>query len=236
MPELEARFVSPGRAFSAQALEETSFQTTLLSLTKPVLEQVRDDALSRNLFAAGAQALWYSAVDDAIVREGLNPNDDAVAALRAALRADDLAADAFTVAQSVLTAAAATYPGPSAEEMIQQLDDALGLTEDALTAAGHSRGARLNWRARVRRGVRTGFTGFAGLIALNSMRIAQRSEKMWVAHHDESTRASHLELDGTVVAVERPFLLTSGSMMYPGDPRGTYGEIVNCRCVIVSPR
>lgn len=51
----------------------------------------------------------------------------------------------------------------------------------------------------------------------------------WIATRDSRTREQHLERDGEVVPVGRPF---SGGLAYPGDPSAPAGEIVNCRCTV----
>ena len=53
--------------------------------------------------------------------------------------------------------------------------------------------------------------------------------KIWVAVLDSSTRDSHISVDGE----ERPLdVAFSNGLLYPGDPRGSAEEIINCRCVI----
>ena len=40
----------------------------------------------------------------------------------------------------------------------------------------------------------------------------------------------HLAADGEVVPVDKPFVKTGESLMYPGDPSGSPGNIINCEC------
>ena len=57
--------------------------------------------------------------------------------------------------------------------------------------------------------------------------------KQWSAA-GQNTRDTHAELDGTVMAVDEPFVSSSGAeMMYPGEPGAPAAEVVNCRCVLV---
>jgi len=53
--------------------------------------------------------------------------------------------------------------------------------------------------------------------------------KIWVAVLDGATRDSHAAVDGEERPIDRPF---SNGLMFPGDPRGDAGEVINCRCVI----
>lgn len=53
--------------------------------------------------------------------------------------------------------------------------------------------------------------------------------KIWVTVGDAHVRQTHAEQDGE----ERPINMAfSNGLMYPGDPRGSAEEIINCRCVI----
>ena len=52
-------------------------------------------------------------------------------------------------------------------------------------------------------------------------------QKEWIATNDDRTRDSHADLDGEIVDMEEPF---SNGLMYPGDPNGDPGEVINCRC------
>jgi len=56
-------------------------------------------------------------------------------------------------------------------------------------------------------------------------------EKEWGATEDARTRLTHNLADGQVVAIDKPFTVGGIRMMYPGDPKGTAKEVINCRCV-----
>lgn len=59
-------------------------------------------------------------------------------------------------------------------------------------------------------------------------------EKMWVAVHDNRTRASHRYLDGQHVPLGESFVTETGTKIaFPGDPDCPEpSEIYNCRCTI----
>lgn len=56
--------------------------------------------------------------------------------------------------------------------------------------------------------------------------------KEWVAAEDERTRTAHVDADGQVVDMDQPFRVGGELLMYPGDPAGSAGNIINCRCAV----
>lgn len=92
-------------------------------------------------------------------------------------------------------------------------------------------------------------THTAGMHASQSVAKSSRFplEKRWVAVEDHRTRDfgegdgivdeySHRIMDGVTVPLEDPFLVprsdgTKEALMFPGDPRGSAGNVINCRCV-----
>lgn len=83
-------------------------------------------------------------------------------------------------------------------------------------------------------------------------RMAQRSTrplvKRWSSVEDTRTRSfieddtyDHRVMDGQRVALEQPFMVptifgTREPLMFPGDPNGTAGNIINCRCAMTFRR
>lgn len=59
------------------------------------------------------------------------------------------------------------------------------------------------------------------------MRFGGITTKTWITAGDEATRDSHRAQDGQTVPIDQPF---HNGLMYPGDPSGAPGEIINCRC------
>ena len=73
-------------------------------------------------------------------------------------------------------------------------------------------------------------------------------KREWLAAHDDRTRTidpligdpdqyGHLQADGQIVAKDVPFLIPRFGgkpepLMYPGDPNGRAGNVINCRCAI----
>lgn len=72
--------------------------------------------------------------------------------------------------------------------------------------------------------------------------------KMWNSVEDARTRTildddtyDHAVMDGERVAMEQPFMVptifgTREPLMYPGDPNGTAGNVINCRCSVTFRR
>lgn len=54
----------------------------------------------------------------------------------------------------------------------------------------------------------------------------------WIATRDGRTRGEHAEADGQVVPIGLPFAVGGDVMAYPGDPAGSPGNTINCRCTV----
>jgi len=57
--------------------------------------------------------------------------------------------------------------------------------------------------------------------------------KTWVAFHDNKTRETHREVDGTTIPIDDMFQVGAAELMYPCDETNGYDnpeELVNCRC------
>lgn len=54
--------------------------------------------------------------------------------------------------------------------------------------------------------------------------------KQWDSAMDKRTRESHALVDGEIRELDKPF---SNGLMFPGDPDGGPGEVINCRCALL---
>lgn len=96
---------------------------------------------------------------------------------------------------------------------------------------------------------RTEVIGAANAGAFEQMVFAgftdDEASKEWLATEDPRTRKSHREADGQVVPLHQPFVVdvvkseggvdvTVGTenLNFPGDPTGSAGNVINCRCSI----
>lgn len=77
-------------------------------------------------------------------------------------------------------------------------------------------------------------TGRAANIArYKQFQAAGVEEIMWVASRDEKTRVSHVAAHGTRVQLGGAF---DNGLRHPHDPRGSAGEVINCRCTFRATR
>jgi hypothetical protein len=68
-------------------------------------------------------------------------------------------------------------------------------------------------------------------------------DKKWISAKDNRVRGNpngkypnsqfdHWDMDGQIVPMDRPFYLSGiDELQFPGDPKGSPGDIINCRCV-----
>jgi len=52
----------------------------------------------------------------------------------------------------------------------------------------------------------------------------------WASAHDNRVRLDHLEADGQVVRIGTPFNVGGEGLLFPGDPRGSPANVIQCRC------
>ncbi|WP_075780073.1 phage portal protein [Marinitoga sp. 1137] len=58
-------------------------------------------------------------------------------------------------------------------------------------------------------------------------------KKEWLTARDERVRTEHENADGQIVNVNEPFIVGGEHLMYPLDPAGSPGNIINCRCTVI---
>jgi len=69
--------------------------------------------------------------------------------------------------------------------------------------------------------------------SVESYKQAEIEELEWLTAKDERVRPEHHDADGQRVAVGQRFLVGGEYLEHPGDPVGSPGNIINCRCVTV---
>jgi hypothetical protein len=74
--------------------------------------------------------------------------------------------------------------------------------------------------------------GFANEAVAENMKI-DGTVKEWVAIQDNRTRVTHSFASGQRVALEEFFVVGGEKLKYPGDPRGSAGNTINCRCASI---
>ena len=88
------------------------------------------------------------------------------------------------------------------------------------------------WQAlRIARTETTFASGFAAMRAASQYNF--EVTKQWIAATDDRTRRDHRIENGQIVDFNEPFIMADGTQMqYPGDPKGTAAQVINCRCTI----
>lgn len=66
--------------------------------------------------------------------------------------------------------------------------------------------------------------------AARSLKVPMRRE--WISAWDERTRRTHALADGQKVGMDEAFVVGATALMFPGDPNGPAGEVINCRCAV----
>lgn len=87
---------------------------------------------------------------------------------------------------------------------------------------------------RIARTETTTATNAATVMAAQSSNLVL--EKNWVSVQDNRTRHKiydHLDMNGVKVDEFAPFFVSGENLEYPGDPKGSAGNTINCRCKIV---
>lgn len=236
---------SPGRVIEAQNRLESQLQREADKMMANFLGAV-------NLAAKRANYIYPPDIYDrwkAGVRTMLRKLEPEVAAyVEDDFLDEELPGDVYNAVTSVLASARSSFA--TVEERNALLDKALSATqfqpeqlvasaswasEDrALVAAGGFWDASTSvWIRRVRKIVRTSATGMIGRFTVTVIRLGDFESKRWVTRHDDRVRLTHKLADGQTVPVNMPFLIGGFPLQHPGDRTGEYGEIVQCRCVLV---
>ena len=119
------------------------------------------------------------------------------------------------------------------------LDEGMGIEEIARMISGSRRIAGLQ-RARVI--ARTEIISASNRGSLEGARRTNLNlNKEWISTRDGRTRTfadgddfDHFQADGQVVSLEQPFTVKgvrgNEQLMFPGDPTGSPGNVIQCRC------
>lgn len=89
------------------------------------------------------------------------------------------------------------------------------------------------YASRVRAAARTAATANVNRWVEAEVARTGGAYKRWVTMHDDRVREGHALADGQEVPLGSPFVVDGEYLQYPGDPRGSAGNVVNCRCIVV---
>jgi hypothetical protein len=90
-------------------------------------------------------------------------------------------------------------------------------------------GKRKKEAARAAESVVTGAYSYGAHTAAT---LEGKISKTWVSQKDEKVRSAHRILDGTTVAIDRPFYVNGVPIRFPGDPLAPIELIIQCRCYL----
>jgi len=92
-------------------------------------------------------------------------------------------------------------------------------------------------RFRTERIVRTEITTASNAGSLKGIRSTGIPvKKVWAAAFSSNTRDQHAEANGQKVKEEEYFIVNGEQMEHPGDPSGSAGNVINCRCAMTYER
>lgn len=88
-------------------------------------------------------------------------------------------------------------------------------------------------RARALSIARTQTAGAVGTGRHEGLKAAGLELKSWVDSHDDDVRDAHKQANkdyANGIPIDQPFVVGGENLMYPADPAGSAGNIINCRC------
>jgi len=89
--------------------------------------------------------------------------------------------------------------------------------------------------SRAERIARTETVGAANAGAMQAINESSAPYKTWITSRDDRVRDTHAELEGATIKKDEAFVTSDGeTLMFPGDPNGGPGAIINCRCNVVA--
>ena len=130
-----------------------------------------------------------------------------------------ITADSKKIVQKKLKEILSEMPNAGSQEQAQKLRKMV--TDEYLKSKAY----------RVERIVRTETTAASNLGLIKGMdSTGMKYKKVWQTAIDERTRTGHSIANGQTVNKDEPFLVDGENLMYPGDPNGMPGNVINCRC------
>ena len=86
---------------------------------------------------------------------------------------------------------------------------------------------------------RTETTAAANFAAVTSSRVSGVvMQKEWISSLDARTRRppeshfDHYDMNGKIVPIDEEFNVSGEELLFPGDPNGSAGNVINCRCTV----
>lgn len=222
------------RRFYRQA--EIVFYGALQKQLKIIIDAVRDrQDLTHSIF------LERNPIKDAFYRVYINTGKEfarqAFAQVELAKQNEDdiweseMISFVNTTAATKITSINGTSIQKVRELLIRYSSEGLGIDEIA-------RRLRTDWRNmstwRARAIARTEIIAASNYGALQGAKTTGfEMQKIWLSTRDNATRDPHLMADGQRVQMYSKFNVGGELLEYPGDPAGSAGNVINCRCTII---
>ena len=193
--------------------------------------KVEDDKIRiiNQTFFLKASELGIRQVFDEVV--GLT-GDKLNAAVEAAKRSQWLRGKLLTSAQKI------TGINRTTQTMVaNQLRQGLEAGETVIDLASRIKKVLPGIPGRAQSIARTSTAGAVGSGRHEGMKDAKVDKKGWLDAHDDHVRDAHKKAGrdyATGIDVGLPFIVDNENLMYPGDPSGSAGNIINCRCVEIA--
>jgi HK97 family phage portal protein len=117
--------------------------------------------------------------------------------------------------------------------MQESLDSGEGLalmSQKILEASAGAFEAMTTWRAELI--ARTESTASVNYGSFATYKVEGIEKKEWLFTYDDRTRESHTEISPLVIGIDETWSVGDSELEFPGDPSGSAGETINCRCSI----
>lgn len=88
-----------------------------------------------------------------------------------------------------------------------------------------------DWQASML--ARTDLNGLANGGSVLASKLAGIETKTWLTAADERVRPEHNAANGQTVPIDQPFQVCGEALQWPGDPAGSDGCVINCRCSVL---
>ena len=119
----------------------------------------------------------------------------------------------------------------ASNDVLDVVQEGLDEGADTQTIAGRVRKALSdNLKRKAWDITTTSVTGGFELAQLEAYQKGGVQTKAWLSTRDDQVRPTHLNADQQQQDLDKPFVVGSALLMYPGDPRGLLEEIIRCRC------
>lgn len=121
----------------------------------------------------------------------------------------------------------------------ESLFEGINSGETLVELAGRIRGEFAGSTMRAMRIARTETSMAASSGRQRAFEESGVSGKVWLSAKDDNVREAHRQAGqdyASPIAIDEPFVVDGEKLMHPGDPSGSPGNVINCRCVHLARR